>query len=91
MWPRGIRATAAPKEAQLRCIYSDAGSTGDKQELEATVWLESCDTVTIRETWRDGSQLECCGGWLPTYPKRGEAGKAVVEPSVFRKNANVWK
>ena len=46
-----IRATATPKEAQLRCLYTNARSMGNKQEeLEATVWWESYDIVSIMET-----------------------------------------
>ena len=48
----GIRATAAPKEAQLRCFDTSARSMGNKQEeLEAIVWSESYDIVAIMETW----------------------------------------
>ena len=47
----GIRATATQKEAQLRCLYANAHSMGNKQEeLEATVWWESYDIVSIMET-----------------------------------------
>jgi len=51
----GIRTTATQKEAQLRCLYTNACSMGNKQEeLEATVRLESYDIVTIKETeWND--------------------------------------
>ena len=51
----GIRAAATQKEAQLRCLYTNACSMGNKQEeLEATVRLESYDIVTIKETeWND--------------------------------------
>jgi len=48
----GIRATAAPKEAQLRCFDTSARSMGNKQEeLEAIVWSESYDIVASMETW----------------------------------------
>ena len=51
----GIRATATQKEAQLRCLYANAHSMGNKQEeLEAIVWSETYDTVIIKETcWND--------------------------------------
>ena len=46
-----IRATATQKEAQLRCLYTNACSMGNKQEeLEAIVRLESYDIVSIMET-----------------------------------------
>ena len=48
----GIRATAAPKEAQLRCFDTSARSMGNKQEeLEAIVCSESYDIVAITEMW----------------------------------------
>ena len=47
----GIRAAATQKEAQLRCLYTNAGIMGNKQEeLEAIVWSENYDVVTILET-----------------------------------------
>ena len=46
-----IRATATPKEAQLRCLYSNAHSMGNKQEeLEVIEQSESYDMVAITET-----------------------------------------
>ncbi|GAB0178011.1 hypothetical protein GRJ2_000266400 [Grus japonensis] len=56
----GIRASPLSKVAgsvaQLKCIYSDARSMGNKQEkLEAIVQEENYGTVAIRETWRDDS------------------------------------
>ena len=48
----GIRTTATQKEAQLRCLYTNACSMGNKQkELEAIVWSESYDIVATMETW----------------------------------------
>ncbi|GAB0209890.1 hypothetical protein GRJ2_003454700 [Grus japonensis] len=42
--------------AQLKCIYTNARSTGNKQEeLEAIVQLENYDIVAITETWWDDS------------------------------------
>lgn len=41
---------------QLRCIYTNARSTGNKQEeLEATVPVGNYDVAAITETWRDSS------------------------------------
>ncbi|KAK4826217.1 hypothetical protein QYF61_006161 [Mycteria americana] len=41
--------------AQLKCLYTNAGSMGNKQEeLETTMLLESHDLVAITETWWDG-------------------------------------
>ncbi|GAB0209703.1 hypothetical protein GRJ2_003436000 [Grus japonensis] len=40
--------------AQLKCIYTNACSMGNKQEeLEAIVQLENYDIVAITETWDD--------------------------------------
>ncbi|KAK4827442.1 hypothetical protein QYF61_017999 [Mycteria americana] len=57
---KGIRASPLKKvtgsTAQLKCIYSNARSTGNKQEeLEAIVQLENYDIVAITETWCDDS------------------------------------
>ncbi|PKU34849.1 mitochondrial fission process protein 1 [Limosa lapponica baueri] len=42
--------------AQLKCLYTNAGSMGNKQEeLEATLLLKSYDLVAITETWWDES------------------------------------
>ena len=48
----GIRTTVTQKEAQLRCLYTNARTMGNKQEeLEATVRWESYDTVAFMEMW----------------------------------------
>jgi len=40
--------------AQLKWLYIDACSMGNKQEeMEATVWLESYHLNAITETWWD--------------------------------------
>ena len=52
----GIRTTATPKEAQLRCLYTNAHSMGNKQEeLEAIMQSKSYDMVAITEMWWDDS------------------------------------
>ena len=52
----GIRPTATQKEVQLRCFYTNARSTGNKQEeLEEVVWSESYDIVAIMEIWWNDS------------------------------------
>ena len=44
------------REAQLKCVYTNACSMGNKQEeLEAIVKQASYDLVAITETWRDHS------------------------------------
>ncbi|PKU36737.1 nipped-b-like protein [Limosa lapponica baueri] len=50
------RFEVAQSTAQLKCLYTNARSTGNKQEeLEATMLLESYDIVAITETWWDES------------------------------------
>lgn len=42
--------------AQLKCLYTKAGSKGNRQkELEATVLLEICDLAATTGTWWDES------------------------------------
>ena len=44
------------REAQLKCVYTNARSMGNKQEeLEAIVQQASYDLVAITETWWDHS------------------------------------
>ena len=57
----GIRASPPRKVAgsiaQLKCIYTNARSMGNKQEeLEAIVQLENYDIVAITETWWNDSR-----------------------------------
>jgi len=41
---------------QLKCLYTNACSTGNKQKkLEVTMLLESKDLVALTETWWDES------------------------------------
>jgi len=48
------RRKVAGSAAQLKCIYTNAHSMGNKQEeLEAIVQQESYDIVAIMETWWD--------------------------------------
>jgi len=48
----GIRDTVTQKEAQLRCYYINACTTGNKQEeQEAIMQSESNDIVAIMEMW----------------------------------------
>lgn len=43
--------------AWLKCIHTNACSTGNKQEeLEATTQLENYDLIAIAEMWWDESQ-----------------------------------
>ena len=47
---------SAPLGAQLKCIYSNAQSMGNKkEELQACACLEYCDVIGITAVWWDGS------------------------------------
>lgn len=39
--------------AQLKCLYTNACSMGNKQELEATAQLENYDLIAVMETGWD--------------------------------------
>jgi len=42
--------------AQMKCLYTNARSMGNKQEeLEATMLLESYNLITLTESWWDES------------------------------------
>ena len=77
-----LRATATPKEAQLRCLYANAHSMGNKQEeLETIVQSESYDGVAITETWWNDSHswnavME--GYWLFKRDRLGRKGSGVA-------------
>ena len=47
---------AASVGAQLKCLYANAHSTGNKQEeLEVCAHLQGCDIIIITVTWWDSS------------------------------------
>jgi len=57
---KGIKGLSCRKvtrpAAQLKCLYTNAQSLGNKQEeLEATVLQENHNTVAATKTWWDGS------------------------------------
>ena len=39
------------QKAQLKCLYTNACSVGNKQELETVMGLENYDLITITEMW----------------------------------------
>lgn len=44
--------------AHLKCLYTNAHSTGSQQEgSEACVQLQGYDLIGIAETWWDGSHV----------------------------------
>ena len=52
----GIRVTATCKETELRYLYTNACSMGNKEEeLEAIVCSESYDIVAVMEMWWNDS------------------------------------
>ncbi|PKU41434.1 adaptin ear-binding coat-associated protein 1 [Limosa lapponica baueri] len=73
---------AAQPTAQLKCLHTNARSTGNKQEeLEATVLLERYDIVAITETWWDESHnwsVAIKGYKLFRRDRRGRRGGGVA-------------
>lgn len=68
--------------AQEKCIHASAHSMGEKQEeQEACVQQESCDRVSIAETWGGDSgdwsegKAECL--WVRLRGKANQAGLLV--------------
>lgn len=53
--------------ASLKCLYTNAQSMENKQELEISVQAQSHDLTAITETWQDSSPLECYNGFLCTF------------------------
>ena len=68
--------------AQLKCLYTNACSMGNKpEELEATVLLERYDLVAITETWWDESHdwtVAIDGYKLFQRDRRGRRGRGVA-------------
>ncbi|GAB0203436.1 hypothetical protein GRJ2_002809200 [Grus japonensis] len=83
---KGIKGCSSKKvtwpTAQLKCLYTNAHSMGNKQEeLEATVLLESYDLVAITETWWDKSHdwsAAINGYRLFRRDRRGRRGRGVA-------------
>jgi len=73
----GVRSTA-----QLKCIYTNAHSTGNKQEeLEAILEQDGYDLISITETWWDDSHnwsTEMDGYKLFRRDRRGKRGGGLV-------------
>ncbi|KAK4810861.1 hypothetical protein QYF61_008833 [Mycteria americana] len=68
--------------AQMKCLYTNADSMGNKQEeLEATMLLESYDLVAVTETWWDKSHdwsVAINGYRLFRRDRRGRRGGGVA-------------
>jgi len=92
---KGIKECSSKKvtrpTAQLKYLYTNAHSMGNKQEeLEATVLLESYDLVSITETWWDQ-----CHDWsvaidgyrLSRRDRQGREGRGL--PSTSRNGQSV--
>ncbi|KAK4819205.1 hypothetical protein QYF61_026821 [Mycteria americana] len=83
---KGIKGCSSKKvtwpTAQLKCLYTNACSMGNKQEeLEATMLLESYKLVAITETWWDESHdwsVAINGYRLCTRDRRGRRGGGVA-------------
>ncbi|PKU34913.1 hypothetical protein llap_14785 [Limosa lapponica baueri] len=70
----------AQPTAQMKCLYTNARSMGNKQEeLEATMLLESYDIVAINETWLDESY-----DWTSGVEGYKLLKRAEVLPSMLR-------
>lgn len=51
----GIRTSLTQKVSQLKCIYINARSMGNKQEVLEPIVLSESNIVAITETWWDDS------------------------------------
>ena len=69
---------AVTQKAQLKCLYINAHSLGNKQEeLETMMHLENYDLVAITETWWDDSHswdTTIAGYWLFRRDRQGRKG-----------------
>ena len=77
--------------AQMKCLYTNARSMGNKQEeLEAVVLLESYNLIAITETWCDEPTT---GMWLlmatGCSEGTGKEGRAGALPFTSRKHYRV--
>jgi len=71
----GVRLTA-----QLKCVYTNACSMGNKQEeLEATVQQDGYDLVAITEMWWDNLHdwHAVMDGYRLSLGKTGQQGEVV--------------
>ena len=68
--------------AQMKCLYTNARSMGNKQEeLEDTVLLESYDLIALTETWWDESHdwsMAINGYRLFRRDSRGKRGGSIA-------------
>lgn len=74
--------------AQLKCLYSNARSIGDKQEeLEAAVEFENYDLIAVMDTWWDGSHHWNTGiagiAGYELFRRAGRKGGAGALPSML--------
>ena len=57
-----LQPMSASSGAQLKCLYTNAWSMGNKQEeLETCTLLQGCDLIGITETWWDRSYVWSVG------------------------------
>ncbi|RMB93655.1 hypothetical protein DUI87_29882 [Hirundo rustica rustica] len=73
--------------AQMRCMYINAHSMGNKQEeLEAMVQQQSCDVVAITETcfqWEDDLPSRQLFSWV-VDGARGQNGPSIIQEEAVR-------
>ncbi|PKU39396.1 mitochondrial fission process protein 1 [Limosa lapponica baueri] len=76
----GIRASPPRKVAQLKCIYTNARSVGNKQEeLEAIVQQENYDIVAIKEArWDDLHNWSAAMGSYKLFRREGRRGGGIA-------------
>ena len=81
----GIKVCSSEKvtwlTAQLKCLYTNSDSMGNKQEIEATMLLESYDLIAITETWWDESHdwnAAIDGYRLLRKDRRGRRGRGIA-------------
>jgi len=84
--PKGNKGCSSAKvtrpTTQMKCLYTNAHSMGNKQEeLEATMLLESCDLIALTETWWDESRdwsVAIDGYRLFRRDRRGKRGGGIA-------------
>mgnify|MGYP001857034795 CR=1 FL=1 len=84
--PRSSRK-AARQKSQLKCLYTNACSMGNKQKLDTMMHLENYDLVAITETWWDDSHnwdATIEGYWLFRRYRKGRKIRSSLRETVRR-------
>ena len=48
---KGSSGNVMPPTAQMKCLYTNICSMGNRQELETLVQLDKYDLITVMDTW----------------------------------------